>query len=318
MSRGDRNHGGQAESVRVEPIELARILRENQKLITLGRLTASIAHEINNPLESITNLLYLIERDKSSKTTEYLRMAQRELERVVQITRKTLSFSRETAEPARVQLAELMEEVLILHARRIGEKNLRIVRQYLSLEQVTVFPGEMRQVLSNLISNAVDAAPAHGRLVLRLRATHRWATGEPGYPDKLYPGKWIRERGLRLSVGDNGPGIPQDVRSRLGQPFFTTKGQSGTGLGLWVTKSLLKRSGGRLQVRSSVASGRHGTVFSFFLPTKLRPLTLLAGGSDAADTATLQRHGLRLVGVDADGKLGDPASEELLRQVSGA
>jgi signal transduction histidine kinase len=259
------------------------VLRENQKLITLGRLAASIAHEINNPLESITNLLYLMEQEASGKTAEYLKLAQRELSRVVQISKQTLTFSRETSVAVRVQLSELIEEVLGLHARRIGDKNLRVVRQYESYEQITVFPGEMRQVMSNLISNAIEATPARGRIVIRIRAARRWS----GHG----------ARGLRLSIGDNGSGIPEEVRNRLGEPFFTTKGQSGTGLGLWVTQSILSRYGGSLRLRSSVMPGRHGTVFSIFLPLNLRPLAVPPRGGEEADVSATGTRGPRWRGL---------------------
>jgi len=237
----------------------AVMLRENQKLITIGRLAASIAHEINNPLESITNLLFLLgeEKDLSPTVSSYLALAQRELDRVAQISRQTLKFSRETTGPVRAHIDELLDEVLTLYSRRIMEKNLRVERQYDCREEAFVYPGEMRQVLSNLITNAVEASSMRGRLRLRIRSTRSWT--DPGV------------RGVRISVGDNGSGIPADVQRRLGEPFFTTKGQRGTGLGLWVTRSIIHRYGGEIQLRSSVDATRHGTVFSIFLPTNLRP-----------------------------------------------
>lgn len=292
MSRKmDRSRSHAAEPPPIEMEQVAEVLRDNQKLITLGRLAASIAHEINNPLESITNLLYLMEQDKPEKARDYLKLAQRELSRVAQISKQTLTFSRETSGPVRVQLAELIEEVLGLHARKIGDKNLRVVRQYDTYEQVTVFPGEMRQVFSNLISNAIEATPARGRIVVRIRATRRWSAGDG--------------RGLRLSIGDNGLGIPESVRQRLGEPFFTTKGQSGTGLGLWVTRSILTRYGGNMQLRSSVSPTHHGTVFSLFLPLNMRPVTVFPGGADQTESGSRWR-GLRL--VRHEGPTGDSAS----------
>lgn len=283
--RGTENHRmGEVRHVPVKLDQVTEILRENQKLITLGRLAASIAHEINNPLESITNLLYLMEQDATGKTAEYLKLAQRELSRVVQISKQTLTFSRETSAPVRVQLSELIEEVLGLHARRVRDKSLRVVRQYETYDPITVFPGEMRQVLSNLISNAIEATPERGRIVIRISSSRRW-TGHGA-------------RGLRLSIGDNGSGIPEEVRARLGEPFFTTKGQSGTGLGLWVTQSILARYGGSLQLRSSVAPGRHGTVFSLFLPLNLRTLAIPPGGGKPEDLlATGTRGGSRWRGL---------------------
>jgi len=266
--REQRNNDRQ-NSAQVELERAADVLRENQKLLTLGRLAASIAHEINNPLESVTNLLYLMEIDQTSpeKSADYLKLAQRELNRVVQICKQTLMFSRETSTPVRLQLAELIEEVLVLYGRKIADKNLRVVRQYESSGSVTAFPGEMRQVLSNLITNAIEASAANGKLVLRIRDARKWS--DSGV------------LGLRFSVADNGSGISPEVRKRLGEPFFTTKGQAGTGLGLWVTRSILSRYGGNLQVRSSTSEMRHGTVFSVFLPTNMRPLVVVTGGNSA-------------------------------------
>jgi two-component system NtrC family sensor kinase len=260
----ERRESDKQERGRVELERAANVLRENQKLLTLGRLAASIAHEINNPLESITNLLYLMEIDHSSpqKSAEYLKLAQRELNRVVDISKQTLTFSRETSTPVRLHLAELIEEVLVLYGRKVADKDLRIIREYESSQAITAFPGEMRQVLSNLITNAIEASTRGGTLILRIRDTRKWSD--------------VGVRGLRFSLADNGPGISPDVRRRLGEPFFTTKGQEGTGLGLWVTRSILSRYGGNLQLRSSTSENGHGTVFSIFLPTNMRPQAVAA------------------------------------------
>jgi signal transduction histidine kinase len=238
---------------------VAAMLRENQKLITVGRLAASITHEINNPLEAVMNLLYLLgeEQGMPDSAKSYLALAQRELERVAQISRQTLNFSRETTGPVKTHLDVLMEEVLSLYGRRITEKKLRVERQYDCQEEALVFPGEMRQVLSNLVTNAVEASSMWGRLRIRVRCTRSWS--DPGV------------RGIRISVGDSGSGIAPEVQRRLGEPFFTTKGQRGTGLGLWVTRSIIQRYRGEIQLRSSVRPSRHGTVFSIFMPTNLRP-----------------------------------------------
>jgi two-component system, NtrC family, sensor kinase len=237
----------------------ASVLRESQKLITLGRLAASIAHEINNPLEAVTNLLYLMgqEQGVSESARGYLALAQRELGRVAQISRQTLNFSRESTNPVGTRIDSVLEEVLTLYSRRIAEKELRVERQYECLDQAVVYPGEMRQVFSNIVVNAVDASSPRGRLRIRIRGAHSWT--DPGV------------RGIRATVGDNGSGIEPEIQRRLGEPFFTTKGQRGTGLGLWVTRSIILRYGGEIHLRSSVAPGRQGTVFSVFLPTNLRP-----------------------------------------------
>jgi signal transduction histidine kinase len=246
----------------------AGMLRENQKLITIGRLTASIAHEINNPLESVTNLLYLLGTEKrlSAAARGYLALAQRELERAGQICRQTLNFSRETAGPTPTRIDRLMEEVLALYGRRIAEKSLRVERRYDSPGEVTVFPGEMRQVLSNLVTNAIEASMPQGRLVVRIRRSRRWRDGET--------------QGVRVAVGDNGSGIARAVQRRLGEAFFTTKGQGGTGLGLWVTRAIIERYGGEMQLRSSVGEERHGTVFSIFLPANQGPRRMERPRSD--------------------------------------
>jgi two-component system, NtrC family, sensor kinase len=261
----ERRESDKHERDRIELERVADVLRENQKLLTLGRLAASIAHEINNPLESITNLLYLMEIDHSSpqKAAEYLKLAQRELNRVVDISKQTLTFSRETSIPVRLQLAELIEEVLILYGRKVADKDLRVIREYESSAAITAFPGEMRQELSNLIANAIEASSRGGKLILRIRDTRKWS--DAGV------------RGLRFSIADNGSGISASARKRLGEPFFTTKGHAGTGLGLWVTRSILSRYGGNLQLRSSTTVEQHGTVFSLFLPTNMRPQVVVAG-----------------------------------------
>jgi len=250
------------------------MLRDNQKLIGVGRLAATIAHEINNPLESVTNLLYLLGEETNLTETArgYLGMAQRELDRVAQISRQTLKFARETPGPQRARIDELLEEVLALYSRRIAEKNLQIERSYDCREEALVFPGEMRQVLSNLVTNAIEASAMNGRLCLRVRGSRSWS--DPGV------------RGIRVAVGDNGAGIPAHVQRRLGEPFFTTKGQRGTGLGLWVTRSIIERYGGEMQLRSSTAPARHGTVFSIFLPTNLGPRVVdrLRGSGESGGT----------------------------------
>ncbi|MFT4112940.1 sensor histidine kinase [Silvibacterium sp.] len=277
LERAFRSQRDQKARARVqgELDRTAEILRENQKLIALGRLTASIVHEINNPLEAVTNLLYLLEADPSpERRHEYLQLAQRELGRVVQISRQTLNFSRESASPVQISPADLIEEVLTLFGRKIADKQISVEREFEAADTVNVFPGEMRQVLSNLIANAIEATAPGGRLRLRVRPARNWA--DQGV------------RGLRISVADTGAGMPAAVRSRIGEPFFTTKGSQGTGLGLWVTRSILHRYGGGLQLRSSVSKAHHGTVFSLFLPTNMRPQAVLAFRSAATPPATPQ------------------------------
>jgi signal transduction histidine kinase len=238
---------------------LRDLLIENQRLITTGRLAASIAHEINNPLEAVTNLLYLL-RSESGLTPEgrgFLVMAQAELTRVAQISKQVLNFNRETPHPVRVEPCGLLEDVLGLYTRRAEEKRITIRREYLSDSVITAFPGEIRQVFSNLITNAIEATAPGGRIRVRVRPARLWSDSG--------------QRGLRITIADTGSGIPLHVRRRLGEPFFTTKGQHGTGIGLWLSQSIVLRYAGNLQVWSSTLDGHHGTVFSVFLPTNLRP-----------------------------------------------
>jgi signal transduction histidine kinase len=228
------------------------MLRASHKMIELGRLSASIAHEINNPLSSITNLLFLLRQEPglSPSAKEYLDLIESELDRVIAISKQTLSFSRESNNPDHVQLTELLEEVLFLYRHCMEQKHLEVQREYTTEEAIWGYPGELRQVLSNLIVNAIDASRPRGRLQLRVRK----ATNGGGDP------------GVRVTVADTGSGIPPEVLRRLGEPFFTTKGLQGTGLGLWVTRSIVEHHGGELRVRSRWGGRRHGTVFSLFLP----------------------------------------------------
>jgi signal transduction histidine kinase len=288
LSQALEEHRGSRQRVQLEMDRAADMLRENQKLSTIGRLAASIAHEINNPLEAVTNLLYLIglEDRLSDSVQHYLTLAQRELERVVQISKQTLNFYRETNAPLTVRVSDLLDEVMVLYSRKVADKNLRVHREYESSDTVTVYPGEMRQVLSNLVTNAIEACSANGKLWLRVRSTRKWS--DSGV------------RGIRISIGDNGAGISAETRQNLGQPFFTTKGQHGTGLGLWVTRSIINRYGGELQLRSSTSAHRHGTVFSIFLSTNMRPQAVHAEGEVMTLETPRRRGGIRQR-VSADG-----------------
>jgi signal transduction histidine kinase len=266
-------------------IPAADQMREVQKLAVIGRLTGSIVHEINNPLESITNLIYLLSLDCAlpEHLRHYVAVAEQELQRVTHITRQTLSFHRETQNPVRVDLSSLLEEVLVLYARRLRDKKIDLVRRYDSEAQVLIFPGEIRQVYANLLANAIDATAAGGRIVLRIHRVRRFLPR--GAVD-----------GVRVVVADSGTGIPAEALHRLGQPFFTTKGQQGTGLGLWVSQGIIRRYEGDIQVRSSVSPTRHGTTFSIFLPLNLGPQMVESAPLDARNmpAADNQPAGLRL------------------------
>jgi len=260
-------------------------LLDNQKLMGIGRLAGSIAHEINNPLESITNLLFLLRNDESLSRAAagYVELAEKEMARVAEISKQTLNFYRETQAPVSIRPGDLLDEVLILYARRIEEKRIEVIRQYKTEEKVAVFPGEMRQVLSNLVTNAIEASPAGSKLVLRVSRSRRWA--DEGI------------EGVRIAVADNGSGIPADIRQHLGQLFYTTKGQRGTGLGLWVTRAIVKRYGGEIQLFSSTQAHRHGTCFSIFLPTNMRPQPVALSGGAGSGAGCEQQPARRSTGA---------------------
>jgi signal transduction histidine kinase len=235
------------------------LLRRTEKLAVVGRLAATIAHEINNPLESVTNLLYLLEHHPALDATarNYATLAQQELHRVAHIARQTLSFYREPAMPVAVQLSELLDNVLLMHSRRIAEAGICVEKRYEFREPVKLFPAEMQQVMSNLVLNAVEALGNSGKLIVRLVPGCDWRN-----PNR---------RGVRLVVADSGPGIPPELRHQIFEPFFTTKDAKGTGLGLWVIHGIVQKHSGSVRLRSCVTPGRSFTCFSVFIPAESVP-----------------------------------------------
>lgn len=230
-------------------------LMHNEKIAMLGRLAATVAHEINNPLSSVTNVLYLLslQPELTNDSKILIEMAQGELKRVADISHQTLSFYRESPNPVPLDLAELIEGVLWLFDRQVREKNIVVERRIDYREKFAAFPGELRQAVSNLVSNAIQALGPNGRLVIRIHESTRRRTGE---------------RGVCILIADNGSGIAPESRSLIFEPFFSTKGENGTGLGLWVTKGIIEKHGGTIRVRSSQAHYASGTTFSIFLPLK--------------------------------------------------
>jgi len=232
-----------------------RALQSSEKLASIGRVAASVAHEIHNPLDALGNLLYLLEHqsmEESAKT--YVRLAREELERVTSISEQMLTFSREARQPQRVCLGQVMEDVLTLFMPRIRRMSVVLVKQYSVQDGVVVaLPGEMRQVFSNLVGNALDAMNGPGRLVLRIENSFNWS--KPS------------DTGVRVMVCDSGPGIATEVRRNLMEPFVTSKGEKGTGLGLWVCRGIVEKYHGSLRFYSSTVPEKSGTCFSVFLPT---------------------------------------------------
>lgn len=234
-------------------------LRKSEKLAVAGRLAASIAHEINNPLESVTNLLYLLRDADPARRESYLRQAESELARVAEITKQTLRFYREPSRPVPIDIVDVIESVLLLYKARIASCGISVEKQFAVTQPVLGAQGELRQVFSNLLVNALDAMRTGGRLILRAR-------------DATHPVD--RRPGVRVSVADTGSGIPDEIRKNIFEPFVSSKGDMGTGLGLWVTEEIVEKTGGSIAFRSCVCGPATGTVFSVFWPAAPEPSSL--------------------------------------------
>jgi signal transduction histidine kinase len=237
-----------------------------EKLAATGRLAATIAHEINNPLEAVTNFIYL------AKTTEgipeevcrHLEIADRELARVAQIAQQTLGFYRDNSRHKWVEVSELIRDVMMLYERKIRYKRLTTQIETGVGLKICVKQGELKQALSNLIANAIDASRDGGKLWLRAQKSSNWTNG--------------LEAGVRISLADNGSGMTPEVQRQIFVPFFTTKADVGTGIGLWVTKSLIEKQGGYMRFRSRQGQ-ETGTVMSLFLPLVQHESVEVAGAS---------------------------------------
>ena len=232
-------------------------LMQNEKLAAVGRLASSIAHEINNPLESVTNLLYIARSTTNpDEIAGLLDMADAELRRVAVITNQTLRFHRQSTSPQMVTCLALFATVLSMFEGKLRNSGIQVEKRTRATQPVRIFEGDIRQVLNNLVGNAVDAMPRGGRLLVRSREATRWSTGE---------------RGLMLTVADTGAGMPPEVLGRVFEAFYTTKGISGSGLGLWISRDIVDRHGGALRLRSSQRESHRGTVATLFLPFEAVP-----------------------------------------------
>ncbi|WP_419804432.1 sensor histidine kinase [Terriglobus sp.] len=242
--------------------QTAAKLVESEKLAAVGRLAASISHEINNPLESITNLLYLAQQDPdlSPETRDYLETASSELIRAAHITQQSLRFHRQSTRPQRIGAADLLAPVLAIYAGRLANNHVQLHTTFRDNTEVVCREGEIRQVLSNLVSNAIDAMRLGGLLRIGSHRAVHPITGA---------------KGVAILVSDTGHGMPPHVSQRIFEAFYSTKGNNGTGLGLWISADLVRKHGGSLQVRSRhtpTAPGTlttPGTLFRLFLPCNL-------------------------------------------------
>ena len=229
-----------------------RALLQNEKLASVGRLASSIAHEINNPLEAVTNLLYLLQlRVADEETNSLVTKAQRELDRVAHIATHTLRFHKQSSDRTEVDLHSVAGSVLELYQVRFENSGIAVINDSAEASPFLCFEGELRQILFNLVSNAFDAMRAGGRLVLRCRDV------------TLHPSC---QRGIRITVADSGSGMDKDTLRQVFEPFFSTKGIGGTGLGMWITKDLVKKNEGTIRIRSSVRPGRSGTTVIMRFP----------------------------------------------------
>jgi PAS domain S-box-containing protein len=226
-------------------------LRRSEKLATVGRLAATIAHEINNPLEALTNFIYLARSSSpSAEARGYLKAAEEELTRISHLTKQTLGFYREVKGSSPIRVGSTVDSILMVFAGKMRNKGILAKIEIKADPEISAVSGEIRQLVANLVSNSIDAVGNGGRIRIRVSAVQ----------DRL-------RTGVRVTIADSGVGIPASARVKVFEPFFTTKKEIGTGLGLWVCKSIVEKHGGNIQVKSSTAPEKSWTAFSVFLPT---------------------------------------------------
>lgn len=228
-------------------------LVKSERLAAMGRLAGIIAHEINNPLETIMNALYVIRDHRSldEEARNYCRLAEEEMSRVTQITRQALSFYRESERPTSISLVEILDSVVELQSRRLQLNGITVAKRYRTEGKIQGSPGELKQVFLNIVGNAIQAMPEGGHLRIRLHPSL----------DRL-----TRRLGIRVSVCDTGLGIRPEHAKRIFEPFFSTKEAKGTGLGLWISKTIIQKHDGSIRFRSLRLGNKSVTCFSVLIP----------------------------------------------------
>ncbi len=247
-----------------------KALVASEKVAVTGRLAASIAHEIHNPLDSVATLHFLLRTEQDPvKRDEYLTMAQQELSRTLQISRAMLSLYRESQAPVEVRMPELIDSVLLLHDRKLKDAQIVVERRYRTPGVIAAFPGEIRQIITNVVSNAIEASGQRGNICVTIKNAS------------------VRDRGAGtvVEVEDTGPGVDPAIRKKLFQPFFTTKGEKGTGLGLWVSLGIVQKHGGTMDIQNSTNRRLGGACVRIFLPEKFD------GNLSAPASAAAEREG---------------------------
>ena len=233
-----------------ERLRLQEAIIQSEKLAATGRMAAAIAHEINNPLEAVTNLAYLLSTDPSlsDRAKHYADLLLQEINRVSDVAKQSLGFFRDSKKPGSFDVCELLDAVLGLYRPMLDKKGIAVTRKFTGTCRVHGSSAEIRQVFANLVRNAIEALAPGGEIQLRVRTT----------PAGM----------RRILIADNGSGIAPETRSRLFQPFVSSKGAAGNGLGLWVSEGIVRKHGGRISVRTCDVSGRSGTVFAILLPVE--------------------------------------------------
>ncbi len=233
---------------------LQHALQNAEKFAIAGKLAGAIAHDINNPLEAVTNLVYLINTTSGDGgIRDYASAAQKELSRISEITRQTLTFYRYSNQPELVNVREIVEAVVNLLSKQLRGKRISVDLKFGELRPIRCYASEIRQVIANIVTNAIDALPRDGKLLVRANTRTDW---------KSDGGK----KGLRVLIADTGHGMRSEVRQRIFEPFFSTKQERGNGLGLWISADFIRKNDGRVTVKSSTKPEHSGTVFSLFFP----------------------------------------------------